>query len=212
MFHNFQHWPLLTFELFSQRRFLVATVSQLGSQFSIFALFFWLPLFLSNVWDWSPSGIGWVIAIPMVISLNSLPTGHYADRHGYRGVLVVGGLVGAASLIWFLVAIGERPSFAMTMLPGLLLFGWGLGMVGITVASAALAGLDAQALATANSAFQASRRVVQTLGIAVVVAVLGDQSADALSRYRIVWVICISGFVASSIVALFYPRDANPAD
>ena len=204
--------PLLTFELFSQRRFLVATVSQLGSQFSIFALFFWLPLFLSNVWDWSPSGIGWVIAIPMVISLNSLPTGHYADRHGYRGVLVVGGLVGAASLIWFLVAIGERPSFAMTMLPGLLLFGWGLGMVGITAASAALAGLDAQALATANSAFQASRRIVQTLGIAVVVAVLGDRSADALSRYRIVWVVCISGFVASSIVALFYPRHANPAD
>ena len=181
-------------------------MSQLGSQFSIFALFFWVPLFLSNVWDWSPSGIGWVLAIPLVVSLISLPVGHYADRRGYRGVLVLGGLVAAGSLVWFLVTTGDEPDFALRMLPGLLLFGVGIGMVGITAASAALAGLEAASLATANSVFQASRRIVQTLGVAVVVAVLGDRSADDVGSYQMVWIICIVGFVLSSIVALWFPR------
>src|SRR5215213_10009662 len=35
--------PLLHLHLFRHRRFLVATVSQLGSQFAIFAFFFWTP-------------------------------------------------------------------------------------------------------------------------------------------------------------------------
>ncbi|MDH4145169.1 MAG: MFS transporter [Acidimicrobiia bacterium] len=197
--------PLLSFELFHQRPFLVATVSQLGSQMSIFALFFWLPLFLTNVWDWSPSGVGWVVAIPLVISMISLPVGRFADRHGYRMPLVVGGFVGAAAMAWFAFAAGSTSDFGGALVPGLALFGVGIGLIGITAAAAALAGLEAQELATANAVFQASRRIVQTLGVAVVVAILGDRTNESLAAFRRVWWVCAVGFVASSLVALWYP-------
>ena len=101
--------PLLRLEIFRERRFLTATVSQLGSQLSIFAFFFWIPLFLTNVWHWSAAAVGWVTAVPLVVSFSSLPIGRFGDRGGYRGVLVVGGLVGAASLAWMVVAVGEEP-------------------------------------------------------------------------------------------------------
>jgi hypothetical protein len=119
-------------------------------------------------------------------------------------VLVVGGLLGAASSLWCVVAVGDEPALR-SLLPALLLFGWSIGMVGITSAAAALAGLDAEALAMANSAFQTSRRIVQTLGLAAVVAILGDRSADSLALFQRVWWVSVGGFLFSVVVALWYP-------
>jgi hypothetical protein len=197
--------PLLRLELFGRRTFLVATVSQLGSQLSIFAVFFWLPLFLTNVWDWSASATGWAAAVPLVVSFTSLPIGRFADRRGYRGVLVVGGLLGALSCLWFVAATGEAERFASAMLPALVVMGAAIGLVGITAASAALAGLATAELAAANSVFQTSRRLVQTLGIAVVVGLLGDRTSDSLPRFRTVWLVCAACFAVSSAVAAWYP-------
>jgi EmrB/QacA subfamily drug resistance transporter len=198
--------PLMHLEIFRRRAFLVATVSQLGSQLSIFAFFFWIPLFLTNVWHWSASGVGWVTAVPLVVSFGSLPIGRFADRHGYRGVLVVGGFLGAASLVWCVVVLGAEPRFGALLLPALVVFGAAIGMVGITAASAALAGLASEELAVANSVFQTSRRLVQTLGIAVVIGGLGDGSAESLDRFRIVWLVSAACFVLSALVAASYPR------
>ncbi|MFN0090618.1 MAG: MFS transporter [Acidimicrobiales bacterium] len=197
--------PLLDLGLFARPTFRVATVSQLFSQFALFAFFFWTPLFLVNVWGWSSGGVGWATATPLLLSCNSVPMGRFADTHGYRGMLVSGGLVCAASSLWWILAVGDSPSFVTDLLPGMLLLGFGTGMIGINSAAAALAGLEAQTLAAANSAFQTSRRVVQTLGVAVVVAILGDRSSDNLSRFRWVWAVCGIGFVASSLIALWYP-------
>src|SRR5690606_5597196 len=120
------------------------------------------------LWGWSSAGVGWAVAVPLVVSFNSMPIGRFADRHGYRGVLVVGGLCCTAASVWWLLVVGEEPRFLTELLPGLLLLGWGLGMVGITAVAAALAGLEAEDLAMANSVVQTTRRVVQTLGIAAV--------------------------------------------
>ncbi|MFN0028276.1 MAG: MFS transporter [Acidimicrobiales bacterium] len=195
--------PLLRFAIFSRPTFLVATLSQMGSQLAIFAFFFWVPLFLTGVWDWQASSIGWVTTVPLLLSCVSLPIGRWADRHGYRNILVVGGLLGTASMIWPLMLLDGQRRFWVAFLPCLLLFGLAIGMVGITAASAALAGLSNQDLAAANSAFQTSRRQVQTLGVAVVVGLLGPGTSP--SAYRVVWIVCAVCFAVSSVVALWYP-------
>lgn len=197
--------PLLQLSLFTDRSYLVASISQLGSQFAIFAFFFWTPLFLNNVWHWRSSTVGWVVAVPLLVSMSSMPVGRYADRHGYRGVLVVGGAIGAASGAWWAVAMTDRPSFARDLLPGLLLFGVAISLVGITSAAAALSQVAPGNLAIANSAFQTGRRLVQTLGVAVVVALLGDRSTDSVDRFRLVWIVAGAAFALSSVAALWFP-------
>ena len=57
----------------------------------------------------------------------------------------------------------------------------------------------------ANSMFQTTRRLVQTLGIASVVAILGDRSADSLELFQRVWLVSGVGFLISVVVALWYP-------
>ena len=198
-------FPLLRLGLFAQRSYLVASISQLGSQFSIFAFFFWTPLFLTNVWGWRASTVGWVVTLPLLISFSSMPIGRFTDRRGHRAVLVIGGFLGAASyLLWF-VAVDETPSFGRELLPGLLVFGCAIGMVGITSAAAALSRVEAANLATANSAFQTGRRMVQTLGVAVVVGILGDRSSDSIERFRLVWLVGLVGFALSGLAALWFP-------
>ncbi|MCC6434000.1 MAG: MFS transporter [Acidimicrobiales bacterium] len=204
-------FPLLRLELFAEHGYRVASISQLGSQFSIFAFFFWTPLFLENVWGWRASTVGWVVAVPLVISFISMPIGRFTDRRGSRHVLVAGGLSGAAAHAWWWWAAGSEPSFWVGLLPGLLLFGAGIGMVGITAASAALARVQRSELALANSAFQTGRRLTQTLGVATVIAVLGDRSTDSVERFQVVWLVAGIGFVLSSVVAARYPR-LGPAE
>ena len=204
--------PLLRLSLFADRRYLVASLSQLGSQFSIFAFFFWTPLFLINVWGWQASTVGWVVAIPLLVSMGSMQVGRYTDLRGHRGVLVVGGFLGAGSSLWWFLTVGAEPSFAHSLLPGILLFGVSISLVGITSAAAALSQVQPANLATANSAFQTGRRLVQTLGVAVVVALLGDRSTDSVERFRLVWIVAGIGFVLSSVTALWFPARPGPAN
>ena len=85
-------------------------------------------------------------------------------------------------------------------------------MVGITSNAAALAGVEPEDLAEANSVFQTSRRQVQTFGIAVVIGLLGDRSADSVERFRMVWIVTGVCFVVSSVVAARYPARHDGAD
>ena len=200
--------PLLRLDIFRHRRFTIATVNQLGSQFAIFAFFFWMPLFLINVWGWSAAGVGWAVA----------DTARHVDELGAdRALRRPPRLPGRARRRR--PVRRRRPGVVLpgrrrrsrrsgaSSSPALLLFGWGIGMVGITSASAALAGLEAEELAMANSMFQTTRRLVQTLGIASVVAILGDRSADSLELFQRVWLVTGVGFLISVVVALWYPAN-----
>lgn len=198
-------FPLLRLSLFTDRPYLVASVSQLGSQMAIFAFFFWTPLYLVNVWGWTASTVGWIVALPLLVSMTSTFVGKYTDIHGHRAVLVIGGLIGTAGNLWWAFAMTDTPRFAWSLLPGLLAFGVAISLVGITSAAAALTRIEPANLAVANSAFQTGRRLIQTLGVAVVVALLGDRSTESVDRFRLVWLVSAGAFALSAVVALWFP-------
>ncbi|MDG2111211.1 MAG: MFS transporter, partial [Actinomycetota bacterium] len=166
------------------------------------------PLFLINVWGYSALGGGSAVAIGMIVSFVSIPVGHYSDRHGYRGVLILGGLISVAGMAVWVLGVGPTPEFWSWYVVGLLLFGLGAGMVGIVVTNAALAGLPDQDLATANAVFQTIRRLVGAVGVALVVALLGDRSTESVEAFRKAWLLIGGGYLFSVVAILPY-RDAG---
>jgi len=197
--------PLVDLGLFRHRRFALANLSQAGTQMAIMAWFFTTPLFLINVWGYSAVAGGSAVAIGMIVSFVSLPVGQYSDRHGYRGVLVVGGLIAASGMLVWVLGVPAEPSFVGAYLVGLLLFGLGAGMVGIVVTNAALAGLDDRELAGANAVFQTIRKLVGAIGVALAVALLGDRSAESVEAFRRTWMLVGGGYLFSALVILPYP-------
>lgn len=200
-------FPLLDLRLFGDRRFTVANLSLAGTQLAIFAWFFTTPLFLINVWGYSALAGGTAVAIGMVASFVSVPVGHWSDRHGYRGVLVVGGLISATAMGWWAAVVGEEARFWAEYFPGLLGFGFGAGMVGIVVTNAALASLPEADLATGTATFQMIRRLVGAIGVAIAVAILGDRTTESVAAFRGTWVMIGVGYLLSVVAALAYPGE-----
>ena len=199
--------PLLSLAAFRDRRFSVATLAQMGTQLGIFAWFFGTPLFLQNVWDWSTVDAGWALASAMVLGVISVPAGRWADRNGYRTVLVVGSSIACAGVVWWIVALGPEPDLWTGLVPGLLVFGLGAGFVGLPGTGAALVGTPDADLGTANAAHQTVRRLTQAMGVAVAVSVLGSRDADSVANFKWVWSITAMGYAFSALTILVaYPR------
>ncbi len=197
--------PLVDFGLFRHRRFALANLSQAGTQLAIMAWFFTTPLFLINVWGYSALAGGSAVAVGMIVSFVSIPVGQYSDRHGYRGVLVAGGLVATSGMVVWVLFVDGTPAFWSAYLVGLLLFGVGAGMVGIVVTNAALNGLDESVLASANAVFQTIRKLVGAIGVALAVALLGDRSTESAASFRRVWILIGVGYLFSVLAVLPYP-------
>ena len=196
--------PLVDLGLFRHTPFALANLSQAGTQMAIMAWFFTTPLFLINVWGFSALGGGSAVAIAMVASFVSIPVGHWSDRRGYRGVLVLGGLIAVAGMLVWVFTVDENPNFWSPYLVGLLLFGVGAGMVGIVVTNAALTGLSEHDLGMANAVFQTIRRLVGAIGVALAVALLGDRTNESVEAFRGVWLLIAGGYLFSVLAILPY--------
>ncbi|MFN0027853.1 MAG: MFS transporter [Acidimicrobiales bacterium] len=203
--------PLVDPALFRHTRFLVANLSQAGTQLAIMAWFFTTPLFLINVWGYSALGGGVAVAVAMIVSFVSMPVGHYSDRHGYKGVLILGGLITTAGMAVWVFGVGDQPRFWGPYVVGLLLFGLGAGMVGIVVTNAALAGMADTELASANAVFQTIRRLVGAIGVAIAVALLGDRSTESVEAFQRVWLLIGGGYLLSAVAILAYPSQRSTA-
>ena len=198
--------PLVDLGLFSHRTFSLANLSQAGTQLAINAWFFTTPLFLINVWGYSALGGGAAVAIGMVVSFVSIPVGHWSDRHGYRGVLSLGGLIAAAGMLVWVFGVDDTPDFWSLYLVGLVIFGLGAGMVGIVVTNAALTDLPDQDLGMGNAVFQTIRRMGGAIGVAIAVALLGGRTNESVDAFRNVWLLIAGGYFFSAVVILPYPK------
>jgi MFS family permease len=181
-------------------------ISQTATQTAVFAWFFSMPLFLANIWGWSTIETGLAMAVPMLFSFNSVLAGRYADRHGYRMVLSTGGLIAAAGLGWWMIALDNEPSY-LALAVGLVVFGWGSGQVGVIGMGAALNSLNDDLLAEGNAALQTNRRLVQGLGAATALAILGNRDASSFAAFRWAWAFAAGGYLISAIVMWWYPAD-----
>ncbi len=199
--------PLLSLAAFRDRRFSVATLAQAGTQLGIFAWFFGTPLFLQNVWQWSTSDAGWALAAAMTLGVISVPAGRWADRNGYRMVLVVGSSIASSGVVWWIVVLDSEPNLWTGLVPGLLIFGLGAGFVGLPGTGAALVSTPDVNLGTANAAHQTVRRLTQAMGVAVSVSLLGSREADSLTNFKWVWTVTAIGYAFSALTILVaYPR------
>ncbi len=132
-------------------------------------------LFLTGVWQYSVLQAGLALTPgPLVAVLVAGPTSRLVQRVGHRPVLVVGGLWWGAAVMWFVERVGLTPDFLGQWLPGMVLLGIGAGTLFPNLAGAAVASAPGESFATATSLNSVARQVGAALGVALVIAILGQ--------------------------------------
>jgi EmrB/QacA subfamily drug resistance transporter len=183
--------PVVDLRLFRARSFTVANAATVTYAMGFLAMLLGSILFLTEMWHYSTFQAGMAITpAPILVALLSGPAGRLAARVGFRPVIAVGSLLFALGMCWYAVASGSGTSYLTVWLPGLLLVGVGIGLAFPVLGAAAASSLSAQSFAVGSAINQTCRQVGGALGIAILVALLGDGTAGpaALAGFRHLWV------------------------
>jgi EmrB/QacA subfamily drug resistance transporter len=132
-------------------------------------------LFLTSIWHYSVLGAGAAITPgPLITAALASPAGRLADRFGLAPVAAVGTVVYGAGCAWYALRAGTSPDYVARWLPGTALTGVGIAMAFPTLTTAAVERLPARLYATGSGLNATARQLGGVLGIAIVIAILGQ--------------------------------------
>jgi MFS family permease len=210
--------PLMPLGLFRLRS--VATSNIVGVLWSaaMFAMFFLSALYLQLVLGYSPLEVG-LAFLPANLIMGALSLGLSAKlvlRFGVKIPLVLGMSLVAAGLALFARAPVDG-SFAVDVLPSMIILGFGIGMAMNPLLLAAMSDVDPQEAGVASGVVNTSFMLGGALGLAVLASVAAaragsDPSLAALvSGYHAAFLIGTVFALAAGVVAAVFMRGGVPA-
>jgi MFS family permease len=203
--------PAVDLRIFESRTAALANAATLAYATGFFAMLLANVLFLTTVWKFTTFQAGLAITpAPLLVALLSGPTGKLAGRSGYRLVLVAGGLVFAAGELAMATLVTTEPAYVTRWLPLSLLVGLGVALTFPVLSAAAVAGLPADRFGAGGAINQTARQLGAVLGVALLVAILGTptSAADALGRFRWVWLMAATAAALCAAISLGHRRPA----
>jgi EmrB/QacA subfamily drug resistance transporter len=201
--------PLVDLTLFRHATYRYVNLATLafGTAFSI--MFFAFFFYMTELWHYSLPQAGLAITPgPLLVMPVAITTGRLAGRLGHRPFLVGGGLLYAASGLWFFFVPGSEPHYLTHWLPGLVLSGCAVGMVLPSLAGAAVSRLPAEHYAVGSAVNQATRQIGSVLGVAITVALIGHAGVQR-SDFSALYLIHAGLALLTALLCL--PVDTRPA-
>jgi EmrB/QacA subfamily drug resistance transporter len=200
--------PVIEKELFRSRQFTAATVALLlfFAGFSFFLL--GTALFMQNVWHFSALRAGAGIAPAPVVSVGfALSAGPIQSRYGRTLPAVIGTVTMALAAAWWLIMVGETPSYWTAMFPGLVIMGISGGLSQAPMFAAA-GTLPPDRATTGSAVLNMSRQVGSALGVAVLVALTAMN--ENVNGFDHAWALQIgAGAAGAASLLLLRPRRAG---
>ncbi|MGH3980399.1 MAG: MFS transporter [Pseudonocardiaceae bacterium] len=170
--------PLVPLDLFANRRFSVVNVITLLVYSALGIFFFLLVLQLQTVAGFSPLVAGTaMLPVTALMLLLSARAGGLAERIGPRIPMTAGPLVAAAGFLLTL-RIGRDASYAVDVLPAVVVLGLGLSLTVAPLTATVLGSADQRHAGTASGVNNAVARSAQLLAVAVIPVAAGIGGDD----------------------------------
>jgi EmrB/QacA subfamily drug resistance transporter len=173
--------PLVDFRLFRSRTLLGADLGMLFIGAGLFAVFFFLILWMQQVHGYSPLRAGFAF-LPMTgfIVVGAGIASQLLARIGARPLLIVGPGLGAAGMLTLALRLGPASSYPAVVLPALCVLALGMGMTFVTLTSSGVAGVPQEEAGVASALLNAGQQIGGSLGLAILTAV-STARTDALA-------------------------------
>lgn len=172
--------PLLPLDVFRAREFVGANLNTLLVYGAMNGLFFLLMLQLQNGLGYSALTAGAsLLPINALLLLLSPRAGHLAERIGPRLPMAIGSLIAAGGMLLF-VRVHPGAGYVGSVLPAVLVFGIGLGLLVAPLTTAALRSLGDQRAGIASGVNNAVARLAGLLATATIPLAAGLGGAHQL--------------------------------
>ncbi|MDQ6717508.1 MAG: MFS transporter [Gemmatimonadota bacterium] len=199
--------PMLPLDAFRSREFIGANLNTLLVYGALNALFFLLMLQLQVGLGWSALIAGAsLLPINFLLLMLSPSAGKVAERIGPRWPMTIGSFVAAAGMLLF-ARVGAGSTYLRDLLPAVIVFGTGLGILVSPLTAAALRALGDRRGGLASGVNNAVARLAGLLATAVIpmaagiggaTRVNGPALASGFGRGMVISaVLCAAGGVAA---------------
>jgi EmrB/QacA subfamily drug resistance transporter len=182
--------PLIDLRFFRSAPFSGATVIAISAFAALGGFLFLSTLYLQNVRGLTALHAGlWMLPMAVPMFLCAPLSGRLVASRGPRLSLVIAGVAMTTSAV--LLAAFDAETSDVTLFVSYAVFGIGFGMVNAPITNTAVSGMPRAQAGVAAAVASTSRQLGQTLGVAVVGAVL---ASGVTSSYR-------TSFVSASVPA-----------
>jgi EmrB/QacA subfamily drug resistance transporter len=147
---------------------------------ALFGMFFFLTLFVQNVWGYSPLKTG-VSYLPMVsmIMVASAAASQLVNRIGARPLMIAGSIIGTGGMVW-LSRINEHSTYAGGLLGPMMLTAAGMGLLFVPISLVSLSKVADNDAGVASSLLNVGQQVGGSIGLAVLGTVAWSAVANNL--------------------------------
>ena len=168
---------------------------------SIFAMFFFLSLYMQQVLRYSATtaGLAFLVIAVLVVVFSGVGQA-VVTRIGVKPVLAAGMAIIAVSQLWF-VRLPVAGSFPADLLPGFVVLPIGLGLAFVAVGIAALSGVRERDAGLASGLINTSQQVGGAVGIAITSTIAAAHTGHLLRSGHAVGNALTSGFHLAFVVS-----------
>jgi EmrB/QacA subfamily drug resistance transporter len=147
---------------------------------ALFGMFFFLTLFVQNVWGYSPikSGVAYLPMIALMI-LGSGLASQLVPRIGARPLIIMGSALASGGMFW-MSRLNEHSTYAGGLLGPMLLAALGLGLIFVPMSLVSLVRVPNEDTGVASSLFNVGQQVGGSIGLAVLGTVAWSAVASSL--------------------------------
>jgi EmrB/QacA subfamily drug resistance transporter len=199
--------PLLPLDVFASRQFTGTNVTTLLVYAALSTLFLLLMLQLQSVLGYDALRAGSsLLPINVLMLLISPRVGRLAERIGARRPMVIGALLAAAGMVLF-TRVRPGASYVASVLPAVLVFGFGLAIFVAPLTSTVLASVPDERVGVASAVNNSVARLAGLLATAIIPFAAGMAGADGLDTAHIargfvrgMWIsaaLCVAGAVVA---------------
>jgi EmrB/QacA subfamily drug resistance transporter len=178
---RFAAHPLVPLQIFRSRTLSGANGVALLLGLSFFAVLYFLTLYMQQVLGFSPlqTGVAYLpITVGFIVVAGVLSS--LINRTGVKWPLAIGMLItGVAFLL--LTRVPEHGSYAVDILPAFIVLPLGLGLAFLSVANAAVAGVESRDSGLASALLNTSQQVGGALGLAILSTIATSYTNSVLA-------------------------------
>ncbi|MDX6199555.1 MAG: hypothetical protein QOJ79_2706 [Actinomycetota bacterium] len=176
-------YPLVPFRLFKSRSLAGADIGAIFVGAGIFAMFFFMILWMQRVNGWSPVKAGLAfLPMPVLIGMSAGMSAHLLGKIGPRPLLTAGPLVAALGMLTLGLRLEPDSSYLGVVFPSLALVALGMGAAFVSLTSSAVAGVPHEDAGIASALLNAGQQVGGALGLAILTAVSTTRTTHLLKN------------------------------